>query len=240
MLKHTHTHLQYTYKNNVILTRSFWCNQLKSDQRIGPHSEKIYSCIIGNILGDGHLEYRSGSTRLTLHLGLPNREYIAWLHNLYVNHGYCTNKELVFKKQIGKNSKIYFTTKIITYSFKSFNWMHNVFYKPHYNEHNEIISYTKIIPNNIIDYLSPQSIAVWVMDDGSKHNSGISIHTNSFKLEENYLLQEAFLKKYNIKTTLHKKGYNYILHFPFKEAQLLKIIIEPYMHSSMLYKLQNS
>src|SRR3546814_17492138 len=78
--------------------------------------------MIGNILGDGHLEYRSGSTRLTLHVGLPNREYIAWLFSLYVNNGYCTNKELEFKKRIGKNNKIHFTTKIITYSFKSFNW----------------------------------------------------------------------------------------------------------------------
>src|SRR3546814_20560804 len=95
--------------------------------------------MIGNILGDGHLEYRSGSTRLTLHVGLPNREYIAWLFSLYVNNGYCTNKELEFKKRIGKNNKIHFTTKIITYSFKSFNWLHNVFYQPQYNEINEVL-----------------------------------------------------------------------------------------------------
>lgn len=237
MLKYTHTHLNYTYKTNVILTRSFWCKHLKSDQRIGPHPEKIYSCIIGNILGDGHLDYRSKSTRLILHLNLPNREYIAWLHKLYIKYGYCTDKELVFKKHIGKNSKIYFTTQITTYSFKSFNWMHNLFYKPQYTRHNEIISYTKIIPSNIIDYLSPQSIAFWVMSNGSKQNSGISIHTNSFTLEENYLIREALLRKYNITTILYKTVSNYIMYFPRKEAELLIKIIEPYMHSSMLYKL---
>src|SRR3546814_800469 len=153
--------------------------------------------MIVNILGDGHLEYRSGSTRLTLHVGLPNREYIAWLFSLYVNNGYCTNKELEFKKRIGKNNKIHFTTKIITYSFKSFNWLHNVFYQPQYNEINEVLYYKKIIPNNIKDYLTPQAIAIWIMDDGSRQNSGITIHTNSFTLEENYLLQAAFLERYN-------------------------------------------
>lgn len=237
---HTNTHKLYTINSNVILARNFWCNKLKSDQRIGPHSEEIYSCIIGNVLGDGHLEYRSGSTRLTLHLGLPNREYIAWLHNLYVTNGYCTNKELIFKKRIGKNDKIYFTTKIITYSFKSLNWLHELFYIPQYDENNELICYKKIVPANILDYLTPQVIAIWIMDDGSRQNSGIYIHTNSFTLEENFVLQEAFLKKYNIKTTLHKKGFNYALYFPFKEAQLLKKIVEPYMHKSMLYKVQNS
>src|SRR3546814_10640765 len=83
-----------------------------------------------------------------------NREYIAWLFSLYVNNGYCTNKELEFKKRIGKNNKIHFTTKIITYSFKSFNWLHNVFYQPQYNEINEVLYYKKIIPNNIKDYLT--------------------------------------------------------------------------------------
>lgn len=238
MLKHTHTHTLNTNNSKIIFLRKFWCNKLKSEQRIGPHSEKIYSCLIGNILGDGHLEYRSGSTRLTLHLGLPNREYIAWLNNLYVTNGYCTDKILTFKKRIGKHNKIYFTTKIITYSFKSFNWLHSVFYKPQYSENNEILYYKKIIPTNIIDYLSPQAIAIWLMDDGSKQNSGISIHTNSFTLEENYLLQKAFLKKYKINTTLHKKGFNYVLYFSKKEAQLLRKIIEPYMHKSMLYKIQ--
>lgn len=239
---YTHRNIQKfsTTKKYTILTRNFLCNKLKSDQRIGPHSETIYSLIIGNVLGDGHLEYRSGSTRLTLHLGFPNREYIAWLHNLYVIHGYCTNNKLIFKKQIGKNDKIYFTTKIKTYSFKSFNWLHELFYIPQYNENMKLIGYKKKIPNNIIDYLSPYVIAIWIMDDGSKQNSGLYLHTNSFTLEENIVIQEAFFKKYNIKTTFHKKGLSYVLYFSYNEAQLLKKIVEPYMHKSMLYKIQNS
>src|SRR3546814_13441026 len=106
-------------------------------------------------------------------------------------NGYCTNKELEFKKRIGKNNKIHFTTKIITYSFKSFNWLHNVFYQPQYNEINEVLYYKKIIPNNIKDYLTQQAIAICIMDDGSRQNSGITIHTNSFTLAENYLLKRS-------------------------------------------------
>src|SRR3546814_6302994 len=80
-----------------------------------------------------------------------------------------------------------------------------------------VLYYKKIIPNNIKDYLTPQAIAIWIMDDGSRQNSGITIHTNSFTLEENYLLQAAFLERYNIKTTLHKKGLNYIMYFRSEE-----------------------
>lgn len=240
MLNYTHTHLLCTNKSITIFSRNFWCKQLKSDQRIGPHTEQIYSLMLGNILGDGHLECRSGSTRLILHLDLPNREYIAWLYNLYVNNGYCTNKELNFKKRIGKNSKVNYTTKIITYSFKSLNWLHELFYQPQYNELNEILYYKKIIPTNIKDYLIPQAIAVWIMVGGRKQNSGIAIDTHFFTLDENYLLQAAFVERYNIKTTLYKKGLNHIIYFSTKEVQLLKKIIEPYMHKSMLYKIQNS
>lgn len=238
---HTHTHnYRSKYKNNFIQKKNFWCNKLKSEQRIGPHTEFIQSCIIGHMLGDGHLEFRSGSTRLTLHLGLPNREYIAWLFDIYIQNGYCTSKELKFKKQIGKEGKVHFSTKISTFSFKSFNWLHELFYESIYDENtNNKITYKKKIPQNIINYLTPQTLAIWLMDDGSKHNSGFLLHTNSFTLEENYILQDAFLKRYNIKTTLHKKGSNFIMYISSKEAKSLKYIVEPYVHKSMLYKLQN-
>ncbi len=55
---------------------------------------------------------------------------------------------------------------------------------------------TKIIHNNIGEYLNPRAIAIWIMDDGSRQNSDIYLHTNSFTLKENMVLQKVFLEKY--------------------------------------------
>jgi hypothetical protein len=54
----------------------------------------------------------------------------------------------------------------------------------------------KIIPLFVEKLLNPLSLAVWLMDDGSAHNSGgCIISTNSFTFEECLLLQTAILKK---------------------------------------------
>ena len=227
----------FSFLNSNFMQRCFFFdNKLKADKRIGPHNEIIYSYIVGHMLGDGHLEYRSGSTRLTLHIGLPNREYITWLHGFYIKHGYCTNTKLKFKTQIGKKGKIYFSTKINTFSFKSFNNLHSLFYKVD-NEYN--CKYIKRIPATISEVLTPEALAIWFMDDASKHNSGIVFHTNSFTIEDNILLKKALYKRYNINSSFHKQNNSYILYISKKEKISIKDIVEPYMHKSMFYKLKN-
>jgi hypothetical protein len=220
-------------KRGYQINRNFWCSSLKSNQRIGPHNLDIISVMIGNILGDGYAEYRSGSTRVTLHLVLPNREYIGWLHSFYVEQGYNSSNTLNFKKQIGKQNKIYFSTKIRTFSFKSFNWLYELFYKP------EGLSYKKCIPCNIEEFLTPLTLAIWFMNDGSRHNSGVLLHTNCYGIEDIKILQQAFLRRYNLKTSLHSKNGKWIIFFGKNNASIFSKIIYPYMHPSMFYKLKN-
>jgi hypothetical protein len=205
--------------------------KLKAIDRILPHNIDILSVIYGNLLGDGYAEKRSNSTRLTLHLGHPNREYIAWLKNFYFERGYCSNNKLKFKKQINKNNKIYFSTKINTYSFISFNFIYEQFYKVINN--NKI----KVIPKNII--LTPLTLAIWFMDDGSYQKPGLKISTDSFLKKDLIFLQNLLLKKYNLNTTLQKRKLNWTLYFPKVEAIKFAKIIKPYLHFSMLYKIKN-
>jgi hypothetical protein len=226
--------MQTLYKRQRYkINRNFWSSNLKSNQRIGPHNLDVISVLIGNILGDGYVEYRGGSTRITLHLGLPNREYIGWLHSFYVERGYSSSNPLNFKKQIGKHNKIYFSTKIRTFSFKSFNWLHDLFYKP------EGLIYKKCIPYNIEEFLNPLTLAIWFMDDGSRHNSGVLLHTNSYVIEDIKILQQALLERYSLKTSLHSKNGKWIIFFGKNNASSFSKIIYSYMHPSMLYKLKN-
>jgi hypothetical protein len=71
-------------------------------------------------------------------------------------------------------SSIYFET----YSLPCFNEIYSLFY----------LNGKKIIPKNIEELLTPQGLAYFSSDDGSKASSGFILNTNSFKKKEVELL----------------------------------------------------
>jgi ubiquinol-cytochrome c reductase cytochrome b subunit len=123
------------------------------------------------------------STRFHIHASAKNIEYIGWLQKLLSNQGYCNDKKIKLIKQIGKNNKIYYSIKIRTWSFSSWNYIYNEFYS----------SKIKIVPTYefLITHLTPLALAIWIMDDGSKDGSGLRISTNCFKKEEILKLQKV-------------------------------------------------
>jgi hypothetical protein len=72
-------------------------------------------------------------------------------------------------------------------------------------------------------------------------NYGIRIATNSFKLKEVELLQDAIKSKYNLETTIApQKIYikdQYSIYIKEQSANNLRNIIGPYIQFSMLQKL---
>ena len=194
----------------------------KALNRIGPHNENIISIIVGSLLGDGWGEKRIHSTRFHIHASAKNIEYISWLQKILNNHGYCSNKKI-------KIIKIYYSIKIRTWSFSSWNYIYNEFYS----------SKTKIVPTYefLITHLTPLALAIWIMDDGSKDGSGLRISTNSFKKEEILRLQKVQLDRYNLSCTIRNQKEQFIIYIPKKEMNLLISIIKPYLVPSMLYKI---
>ena len=97
----------------------------------------------------------------------------------------------------------------------------------------------KVIPLNIFEYLTPLALAVWIMDDAGWTNYGVRIATNSFTLKEVELLSDVLKSKYNLKTTIQNisKENQYSLYIKKQSVNNLRIIIGPYIHPSMLYKL---
>ena len=75
-----------------------------------------------------------------------------------------------------------------SYTFTSFNWLHDMFYK---NINNKFV---KIIPLDLENYLSPLALAIWFMDDGSKIHNTVRISTNNFNYNECVFLSKIFKK----------------------------------------------
>ena len=101
----------------------------------------------------------------------------------------------------------------------------------------------KMIPTNISEYLTPRSLAYWIMDDGQHvARGGVTLCTDSFKHEEIIVLQDALKSNFDLKTTIHYKKvalkyYERIYISKNSAFDSLKPSIAEHMDNSMLYKL---
>ncbi len=216
--------------------RSFFTGKT-SVERIGPHNIDILSIIIGSLLGDGHLEKRRQGlgTRIKFEQSSDNVEYLMWFHSYLSQRGYCNTNKPKLKIRIRKNGTIYYHYSINSFTFSSLNWIHLMFYK-------EIEGrYIKIIPLNIEQFLSPISLAIWFMDDGSKLGKGAKIASNCFTKTELENLCKILKNKFNITVTVHSGGINkgYTLYVSSSSMPTFSKIIKAYMLPSLYYKLGN-
>ena len=209
--------------------------RITSLERIGPHNIDIISIIIGSLLGDGHLEKRNRGigTRIKFEQSNKNVEYLMWFHSYFSTRGYCNINKPELKKRIRKNGEIYFHYSINTFTFFSFNLIHDMFYMCSEGK------YVKIIPHNIEQYLTPLALAIWFMDDGSKLKKGAKIATNCFTYKELSQLCEILKNKFNLTVTIHSGGKNkgYTLYISSQSMTTFSNIVKPFMLPTLYYKL---
>jgi hypothetical protein len=103
----------------------------------------------------------------------------------------------------------------------------------------------KIVPDQILDLLkTPQSLAVWVMDDGTldKNHGSVVFETQAFSLEDIEKLRQCLWMNFGIQSRPCRsgRGRGLRLYVPVAEARKLRQIIEPYVIASMRYKLPKS
>jgi hypothetical protein len=76
------------------------------------------------------------------------------------------------------------------------------------------------------------------MGDGYKLKTGLSICTNSYTIKDTVRLMNVLMIRYNLNCSLHiKNKIEPIIYIRTKSMPLLRSIVLPYMHSSMLYKI---
>ena len=98
----------------------------------------------------------------------------------------------------------------------------------------------KVIPQDIYNLLTPIALTHLIMGDGSKQRHGLIICTDSYKLVDVVSLMNVLRIRYRLDCTMrvHNKNYPRIYINQSSMALLVKII-SPYMHYSMLYKLNS-
>lgn len=212
----------------------------RANTRIGPHPKPVLDYMIGNLLGDGSLEHRANATRFVFSQEGRNQEYLHWLHAQYATYGYCSPHMPKQHRRIGKGNTIRWVLRFRTWSYSSLNWLYESFYtrpEPCFPPHR------KRIPKDIDQWLTPRSLAVWFMDDGSVSGNpstgGLKIATQCFSQEDLWRVQEALQSNFQIGSSLHRaKKEQWVLAFGQKDAKAFAALIDEWMHPSMRYKLR--
>ncbi|KKK56212.1 hypothetical protein LCGC14_3066820 [marine sediment metagenome] len=112
----------------------------------------------------------------------------------------------------------------------------------------------KVIRGELLGYLNRLALAVWFMDDGTLRKRGkglpsfIRLMTEGFTLSENELLLNILYTRFGItghieKRHLDKNRYGskqtYYLELYTNMARRFASLVEPFIHSTMRYKLSN-
>lgn len=225
------------YNNKSIRLFNTHCRAIK---RIGPHNKDIISIIYGLLLGDGYANNRSGEgVRLAIKQSEIHKDYLFYLYNFFFIRGYCSNliPRKYLRKIKGKN-KTYYGYEFNTFTFRSFVWIYDSFYKKG----------KKIVPFNLERYMNELTLAILIMDDGCWTGNGVRISTNSFSIIEIERLKNILNKNFGLICTIQRlstkdstkaesKEQKYSLYIIKSSIEKLRILTLPFFHKSMLYKL---
>lgn len=180
-------------------------------------SERQLQILVGCLLGDAYLTKLG---KIQIEQSYKQEEYIKWKHQELASISYTNLKKAVrFEK----------TDNRVTKSFRFWTRQYFRIWRKYFYREN-----CKIFPKELNRWITPLSIAVWYMDDGSfDHKFNCSFSTESFDLESKELLVEK-LKSFELETILTKSGK---LRVRSRSLPKFFELVRPYIHKNMLYKL---
>ena len=195
---------------------------------------ELNSILIGIMLSDGGL-YKSSPTanvRFEMSFGEKYKDLAFHIGELFKEYMSNPVKSLEVK---GVN-KVYINYRLKTKTLSIFNSYHDMFYKlnPETNK------YVKIVPTNIIDLMDPIVLAFLIQGDGNfdKGRNRVRIYTNSYTKSDVENLALSINTKLNIYTAvLLDRKDQWILTIGQKNLELLRNIVTPHFHPSMLYRI---
>jgi hypothetical protein len=199
-----------------------------SENRSVRLTDEEQAIIVGTLLGDGCLERNGTHVRLRIEHGISQEAYVLWKREKLQN--IITGVPMRIRVRHAKSGAYYKSVRISTRS----TYILEPFWEAFYRDGK------KHVPASISLWLRhPLALAIWLMDDGYKRNdcNAIRLNTDSFTLEEQYLLQDALKVNFSIESTVHRKGKYLNLYIPGASARRLVELVRPYIIPSMIYKI---
>jgi len=194
------------------------------------------SVIIGTVLGDGCLRVQYKDSYGTIEHSIKQLEYLKYKKSLIEN--LCSDKINYRERKPKEKDIVQSISKSCSFRISTNKNLNEIYYLLYING-------KKRISENLLKYIDEVVICLWYLDDGwlsydktRKANYKLGLSTHSFSKEENELLVNFFLNKYNIKFLIGKQGNNYFLNLNKKE-EIIKFInlIKNHTPKCMYYKI---
>lgn len=183
---------------------------------MGSLSEIQQQLILGCVLGDGYLRKKTNAHLQITH-SIKQKEYVDWKYQIL--------KDIVItppKAYQGNANRIGY--RFFTRSIPELTEFYNTFYQ----------CGKKIIPDNLV--LSPLSLAVLYMDDGSKTYRSSYFNCQQFDLRsQNNLIKS--LAMLGIESRLNKDKKYLRIRTLYSSTPTLRRAIMPHIIKSMRYKI---
>jgi hypothetical protein len=167
----------------------------------------IKEMLIGLLLGDANIRrhWKNGNPQLQYNQGFVNLNYILHISQILspiLPHYPSLIQQRDFSMYLHIHSRC----------LGCLNPLYDLFIK----------NGVKTISPSLIDWITPVSLAYWSMDDGSKTPEGFYLNTHSFSYEEQIVLKDIFLHKFNILCNIHKHEKLYKIYIRGKSMNKFK------------------
>ena len=105
---------------------------------------------------------------------VTHKAYFDYVFNIFMP--FCANDYTPQLRVVRDNrtKKIYSAISFTTMQLPCFNVFKEMFY----------VANVKKVPNNIYELLTPRGLAFWIMDDGSRHGTGLHLSVYAFNNED--------------------------------------------------------
>ena len=183
---------------------------------VGSLSEAQHSLIVGSLLGDGSMRCKTHAL-LEINHSAAQRSYVDWKYRQLA--------ELVATPpsvRLGNGGRVAY--RFVTRSHPSLTPYYELFYEPR----------RKRVPE--LD-LSPLSLAVWFMDDGSRSRSAVYLNTQQFDKAAQWRLVELLQRQWGIKATLNRDKSYYRIRVSVGSMARFGDLVEPHLLPEFRYKL---
>src|SRR3989442_876932 len=131
-------------------------------------SELQRAVLVGTLLGDGSIAKHGQHNRLFVKHKLAHRALAEWKRAVFAD--FTTIPLHQFDQRL--NGKLYPCVQFVTRTDPVFLEWRQRFYRER----------RQVVPAEIFSLITPLSIAVWLMDDGTADSAGVSFQTHSFEL----------------------------------------------------------
>ena len=194
---------------------------------------KLKPFLYGKLLGDANLERPSKDrreSRFKLEHSTKQKEYL--LHCYQRLHNFCNNpfdrtRKLIYKGKI----RVYHTSILQSQRLPAFTQLFNMWYGE-----------KKILPNDLEQFFTAETLAYWYMDDGYIHlkerSSDIVFCTDSFSKDECERLIRILKDKFDLEACLYRTKNSHRVRIGKKaEVEKFKGVVRSYILPSLAYKI---